>query len=241
MRAEPAMPEPAPSRRWLSIVGIGEDGVEGLSAVARGLVASADIVFGGARHLALAAPLIRGEARPWPSPFSHGVEQVLAARGRNVCVLASGDPFFYGVGSVLANHVAPDETLVVPAPSSFSLAAARLHWALPDIALVSLHGRALERIRPHLHHGARVLALTSDSEGPEALARLLAETGFGESRLTVLEALGGAKERIRATTAAGFDLAGIAELNVVGVEVEAAPGARSHRLHAGTRRRSVRA
>ena len=100
---------------------------------------------------------------------------MLAARGRNVCVLASGDPFFYGVGSVLANHVAPDETLVVPAPSSFSLAAARLHWALPDIALVSLHGRALERIRPHLHQGARVLALTSDSEGPEALARLLAE------------------------------------------------------------------
>ncbi len=96
---------------------------------------------------------------------------MLAARGRNVCVLASGDPFFYGVGSVLANHVAPDETLVVPAPSSFSLAAARLGWALPDIALVSLHGRALDRIRPHLHPGARVLALTSDSEGPEALAR----------------------------------------------------------------------
>jgi precorrin-6B C5,15-methyltransferase / cobalt-precorrin-6B C5,C15-methyltransferase len=221
------MPEPASSRRWLSIVGIGEDGIDGLSPVARGLVASADIVFGGARHLALAAPLIRGEAKPWPSPFSRGVEAVLAARGRTVCVLASGDPFFYGVGSVLANHVAPDETLVVPAPSSFSLAAARLHWALPDIALVSLHGRALERIKPHLHQGARVLALTSDSEGPKALARLLTEAGFGESRLTVLEALGGAKERIRPTTAAGFDLADIAELNVVGVEVKAAPGARS--------------
>ena len=226
MRAEPVMPEPAPSRRWLSIVGIGEDGAEGLSAVARGLVAGADIVFGGARHLALAAPLIRGEAKAWPSPFSRGVEEVLAARGRNVCVLASGDPFFYGVGAVLANHVAPDETLVVPAPSSFSLAAARLHWALPDIALVSLHGRALERIKPHLHPGARVLALTSDREGPEALARLLAETGFGESRLTVLEALGGAKERIRSTTAAGFDFTDIAELNVVGIEVKAAPGAR---------------
>ncbi len=183
-------------------------------------------MFGGARHLALAAPLIRGEAKAWPSPFSRGVEEVLAARGRNVCVLASGDPFFYGVGSVLTNHVAPEETLVVPAPSSFSLAAARLHWALPDIALVSLHGRALERIKPHLHQGARVLALTSDSEGPGTLARLLAETGFGESRLIVLEALGGAKERIRATTAAGFDLGGIAELNLVGIEVAAAPDAR---------------
>jgi len=220
------MREPASLRHWLSIVGIGEDGAEGLSAVARGLISSAEIVFGGARHLALAAPLIRGEAKAWPSPFSRGVEEVLAARGRNVCVLASGDPFFYGVGSVLTNHVAPEETLVVPAPSSFSLAAARLHWALPDIALVSLHGRALERIKPHLHQGARVLALTSDSEGPGTLARLLAETGFGESRLIVLEALGGAKERIRATTAAGFDLGGIAELNLVGIEVAAAPDAR---------------
>ena len=200
--------------------------MDGLSACARGLVSSADIVFGGARHLALAAPLIRGDARPWPSPFSRGIDEVLAARGRRVCVLASGDPFLYGVGSVLVNHVSPDETLVVPAPSSFSLAAARLGWALPDIALVSAHGRALDRIRPHLHQGARVLALTSDSEGPEALARLLAETGFGESRLTVLEALSGAKERIRATTAVGFDLADIAELNIVAIEVAAAHGAR---------------
>ena len=218
------MREPASPRRWLSIVGIGEDGVEGLSAIARGLVSGADIVFGGERHLGLAAPLIRGEARPWPSPFS--VDQVLAERGRQVCVLASGDPFLYGVGSVLANHVASEETVVVPAPSSFSLAAARLGWALPDVALVSVHGRALDRIRPHLHPGARVLALTSDSEGPAALARLLAETGFGASRLTVLEALGGAKERIRTTAAANFDLAEVAELNTVAVEVAAAPNAR---------------
>jgi precorrin-6B C5,15-methyltransferase / cobalt-precorrin-6B C5,C15-methyltransferase len=222
-RAEPVMPEPASLRRWLSIVGIGEDGVEGLSATARCLVSDAEIVFGGARHLALAASLIRGEARPWPSPFS--VEPVLAARGRRTCVLASGDPFQYGVGSVLANHVAPGETVVVPAPSAFSLAASRLGWALPEIALVSLHGRALDRIRPHLHPGARVLALTSDGEGPAAFARLLSETGFGDSRLTVLEALGGAGERVRSATAARFDLGGIAELNIVAVEVAAAPDA----------------
>ncbi len=97
---------------------------------------------------------------------------------------------------------------------------------LPDIALVSVHGRALDRIRPQLHPGARVLALTSDSEGPEALARLLAETGFGASRLTVLEALGGASERVRTTTAAGFDFADVAELNTVAIEVAASPGAR---------------
>jgi precorrin-6Y C5,15-methyltransferase (decarboxylating) len=220
------MPEPASSARWLSIVGIGEDGVEGLSPVARGLVAGADIVFGGERHLVLAAPLIRGSARPWPSPFSGAVDEILKLRGRQVCVLASGDPFFYGVGSVLANHVAPDETMVVPAPSAFSLAASRMGWPLPETVLVSVHGREIDRIRPHLHPGARVLALTSDGEGPAALARLLAETGFGDSRIIVLEALGGCDERIRASTAAAFDLTAIAKLNTVAIEVAAASGAR---------------
>src|SRR5262249_42832617 len=95
----------AAPRRWLSIVGIGEDGVEGLTPVARGLISAAEIVFGGKRHLALAAPLIRGAARPWPSPFERGIEEVLTHRGQDVCVLASGDPFLYGVGSVLSRHV----------------------------------------------------------------------------------------------------------------------------------------
>jgi precorrin-6Y C5,15-methyltransferase (decarboxylating) len=220
------MPEPASACRWLSIVGIGEDGVEGLSPIARDLITRADIVFGGERHLKLAASLINGEAKRWPTPFSGAVAEVLANRGRQVCVLASGDPFFYGVGSVLAPHVAPEETLVVPGPSAFSLAAARLGWALPDIALVSLHGRALDRIRPQLHPGARILALTSDRDGPAALARLLADTGFGHSRLTVLEALGGPNERVRTTTAARFDLGDVAELNTVAIEVAAAPDAR---------------
>src|SRR5262245_1446031 len=225
-RAEPVMPEPASPSRWLSIVGVGEDGVEGLSATARGLIAAADIVFGGERHLRLAQSLIKGEAKPWPSPFSRGIDEVLACRGRQVCVLASGDPFHYGVGSVLAGHVPPEETLVVPAPSAFSLAAARLGWALPDIVLLSVHGRALDRVRPVLHPGGRRLASTSDSEGPGALARLLTESGFGQSKLTVLEALGGARERIRATTAASFDLGGAADLNTVAIEVAAAGDAR---------------
>ncbi len=233
VRAERTMPEPAPAKRWLSIVGIGEDGVEGLSPVARGLVAGAEIVFGGERHLALANQLIRGQAKPWPSPFSRAVSEVLAERGRQVCVLASGDPFFYGVGSVLANHVRPEETVVVPAPSAFSLAAARLGWALPDISLVSVHGRELDRIRPHLHPGARVLALTSDSDGPAALARLLTALGFGGSRLTVLEALGGTDERVRATTTESFNLTDIAALNTVAIEAETTPGARVIAFSAG--------
>jgi precorrin-6Y C5,15-methyltransferase (decarboxylating) len=114
----------------------------------------------------------------------------------------------------------------VPAPSAFSLAAARLGWAVPETALVSLHGRNLDLVRPHLQPGARVLALTSDGEGPAALARLLADTGFGGSRLTVLEALGGPRERVRTATAVEFDLGTVSELNTVAIEVAAEPGAR---------------
>jgi precorrin-6Y C5,15-methyltransferase (decarboxylating) len=218
--------ESAAPRRWLSIVGVGEDGVDGLTPTARGLISAAEIVFGGKRHLALAGALIRGAARPWPSPFERGVEEVLAHRGRQVCVLASGDPYLYGVGSLLARHVDAAETIVVPAPSAFSLAAARLGWPLPDVAQVSLHGRALDRIRPHLQPGARVLALTSDAAGPAALADLLAASGFGASKLTVLEALGGPRERVRAASAAAFDLSDVDPLNVLAIEVVPAANAR---------------
>ena len=218
--------ETAATPRWLSIVGIGEDGIAGLSAAARGLIGAAEIVYGGRRHLSLAAPLIRGAARPWPSPFDGAGDEVLRHRGRQVCVLASGDPFHYGVGATLARRVDAREMLVVPAPSAFSLAAARLGWSLPETILLSVHGRAIDLVRPHLQPGARILALTSDGEGAAALAKLLAETGFGASRLTVLEALGGPREQMRAATAAGFDLGVVDALNTVAMEVEASPEAR---------------
>ena len=216
----------AVARRWLSIVGIGEDGVEGLSPVARGLIADAEIVFGGKRHIELARSAIRGVVRPWPSPFDSALGEVVEQRGRAVCVLASGDPFFYGVGALLARHVDPDETLVVPGVSAFSLAAARLGWALQETVLLSLHGRSLDLIRPHLHPGARILALTPDGAGPQVVAGLLAGNGFGNTRINVLEALGGPRERIRAARAADFSLADIDALNVVALEIEAAPDAR---------------
>jgi precorrin-6B C5,15-methyltransferase / cobalt-precorrin-6B C5,C15-methyltransferase len=222
---EPLPRDTAASPRWLSIVGIGEDGIEGLSPVARGLIEGAEIVFGGRRHLGLAAPLIRGASRPWPSPFDGAPEEVMRHRGRPVCVLASGDPFQYGVGAVLARHVDAREMTVVPAVSAFSLAAARLGWPLPQCVLLSVHGRTLDLIRPHLQPGARILALTSDGEGPAALAKLLADSGFGASRLTVLEALGGQHENIRTTTAAGFNCGAVGPLNTLAIEVVAAPDA----------------
>ena len=197
-----------------------------MSPVARGLVEGAEIVFGGKRHLQLAGALVRGAARPWPSSFERGIEEVLAARGRAVCVLASGDPFFYGVGAVLMRHIDPAETVTTPAPSAFSLAAARLGWALPETMPLSLHARSLDLIRPHLQPGARILALTSDGDGPAALARLLVETGFGGSKLVMLEALGGPRERLRATTAESFNIGSVDALNTVAIEVIAGAGAR---------------
>ncbi len=224
--ADPVLRENAAPHRWLSIVGIGEDGIAGLSPVARDLIARAEIVFGGERHLRLAASLVRGAARPWPSPFGRAVEDVAAERPRRVCVLASGDPFHYGIGALLARRVAAEEILTVPAPSAFSLAAARLGWSLAETTLIALNGRSLDLIRPHLQPQVRIFALTTDGDGPAALARLLTEAGFGASRLTVLEALGGARERVRRTTAAAFDLTEVDPLNTVAIDVVASEGAR---------------
>jgi precorrin-6Y C5,15-methyltransferase (decarboxylating) len=220
-RPDAVLDETAPARRWLSIVGIGEDGVQGLTPVARALVSRAEIVFGGKRHLDLAAPLIRGAPRPWPTPFARAAQDVVAERGRQVCALASGDPYCYGIGSLLARHIDPCERVAIPAPSAFSLAAAQLGWPLSATALISLCGRELDLVRPHLFPGARVLALTSDGDAPAALAKLLAAAGFGASRLTVLEALGGPRERVRSACAETFALNAVDPLNTVAIEVSA--------------------
>lgn len=211
---------------WLSIIGIGEDGVSGLGERARAAISAATVVFGGKRHLELATPLIAGEARPWPQPFDTAMQAVIALRGQKVCVLASGDPFFFGVGVTLSRHVDAQEYIAIPSPSAFSLAASRLGWALQDIETVSLHGRSLDLVRPLLHPGRKVLALTSDETGPAALATLLSGNGFGQSRLTVLEALGGEQERVRATMADDFALGDIHVLNIVAIDVVASKDAR---------------
>ena len=149
------------------------------------------------------------------------MHEVMTLRGTPICVLASGDPFFFGVGVTLMRHVAREECRTYPAPSSFSLAASRLGWALQDIETVSLHGRPIDLIRPLLHPGCRVLALTSDAQGPAALAQLLSNSGFGASRMTVLEALGGADERLRSCTAFDFAFDEVNDLNVVALELRA--------------------
>jgi precorrin-6Y C5,15-methyltransferase (decarboxylating) len=223
----------AANRRWLAILGIGEDGVEGLSAAARALVSGAELVVGGARHLALADGLIRGERLPWPTPLAQAFPAICARRGSPVAVLASGDPFCYGVGNKLLRHVPAEETLCLPAPSAFSLACARLGWPLQDTATISFCGRPIEPLAPLLQPGARILALSADATTPAALAAFLRSRGFGPSVLHLLEALGGPREQIRTGPADGFDLGAVDALNLVAIEVAAAPGAQVLPLSAG--------
>ncbi|MDJ0448590.1 precorrin-6y C5,15-methyltransferase (decarboxylating) subunit CbiE [Methylocystis sp. JR02] len=211
--------------KWLSIIGIGEDGVEALAPAARTLINQATLIVGGARHLSLISES-KAERLQWPSPLTDAIPLILARRAAPVVVLASGDPFFYGVGDLISRHVARDEIFCIPAPSAFSLAAARLNWSQQDCALVSLHGRAFERITPHLQPRARIIALSWDETTPRRLADHLTKLGMCASRLFVLERLGGAKERIRETRADAFDLQDIAALNTVAIDVVAEPGAR---------------
>ncbi|MGQ9371150.1 precorrin-6y C5,15-methyltransferase (decarboxylating) subunit CbiE [Azospirillum sp. ST 5-10] len=215
-----------PVKRWLSVVGLGEDGWDGLAPAARALVEGAGLLAGGARHLAL-VPVRPGQERlTWPSPLGDAVPALLARRGRPVCVLASGDPSWFGVAATLGRAVPADEMLVVPTPSAFSLAAARLGWALQDVACLSVHGRPLETVLPHLQPGARLLVLSWDGTTPARLAALLSAHGFGAARLTVLERLGGPRERLSAATAAAWDEARTDDLNTVAVDCLAGPGAR---------------
>lgn len=221
------------SAPWLAVIGIGEDGVAGLAPAAAALVTTAGLVLGGARHLALAAPLIRGERQSWPSPMTDALPGLLARRGRPTCVLASGDPNWFGVGRLLAAHIDPTEMAVWPAPSAFSLACARLGWSLQDVTALSFCGRPLDAVIPRLQPGRRLLCLSADQGTPAALAKLLDAHGFGPSAVTVLEALGGPQERWRTVSAAGFDLTGIAPLNLVAVALAAAPGRRGLSLAGG--------
>jgi precorrin-6B C5,15-methyltransferase / cobalt-precorrin-6B C5,C15-methyltransferase len=211
--------------RWLGLVGIGEDGLDGLTPAARRLVAQASFVVGGKRHLALAGPL-KAEAMIWPSPIENALDAIEAHRGRAVCVLASGDPFFFGVGAMLMRRFTADEMTSIPAPSAFALAASRLGWSQQDCALLTLHGRPLEAIIPHLQPDARILALSWDDATPAKLAALLTKRGMGRSRLTICEAMGGLSERIRTTEAQDFVLDNVAALNTIALEVVSERGAR---------------
>ena len=180
---------------WLTILGVGDDGVEGLAPAARAVLDGADIIAGSKRILARAG--LSGKETQILSPrIEEAVAQIKGWKGRNVIVLATGDPMHYGIGATLARHVPADEMSIIPSPSAFSLAAARLGWALQDVETLSLHGRPVSLLQPFIQPNAKILALTAGGETVREVAEILSARGFGASVLTVLEHMGGADEHV---------------------------------------------
>ncbi len=210
---------------WLSLVGLGEDGRAGLSPEALAALEGAELVYGGARHIALIGD-VPGEASEWPQPFRNALPMILTKRGRKVCVVATGDPFHYGIGAGLAKAIPAEEMQIFPQISCFALACNRLRWPQEECGRVSLHGRALQRIIPFLQPGRRVLALAWDGTTPQRLAEVMRERGFGASRMVVMEAMGGPREQIRACTADSYDFGTVDPLNLIALDLVAGPDAR---------------
>ena len=206
-------------KRWLSVVGIGEDGLDGLSPAARTMVETAEVLIGGARHLAMVPPGA-AERWDWRGGFRETVARMESLRGRRVCVLASGDPLDYGAGSTIARRFAASEIIVVPAPGAFSLACARMGWSRPDVETLTLHGRPLETLNFHIRPGVRLLILSEDGTTPAAAAALLRDRGFGPSPITVLERLGGPSEERREGTAGDWSHGTCADLNTIAFQTE---------------------
>ena len=209
---------------WLTVVGMGEDGPEGLTPAARLIIESAELLVGSERLLAL-VPERQPERLAWPSPFEAMPARLEEWRGRRVVVLATGDPLNYGVGRKLLQHLGIDEIRFLPHLSAFSLAAARLGWSLPDVETLSLHGRSAAGIEAAIAPGVRILALTAGEDTVREVARRLVARGYGESELTVLEHMGGPAERRLDFTANAVPDGPIADLATLAVTCRAEPGA----------------
>ncbi len=213
---------------WLSIVGIGEDGLDALPSTARQLIANAECLVGGKRHLAMIGSAHAALRRPWDSPLHKTVEALRKLEGKRVVVLATGDPMSYGIGVTLTREFGAEAVYVLPAPGAFSLAAARMGWPLQDIECLTLHGRPLALLNLHIRPKARLLILSENGETPAQITALLRERGYGPSAISVFEHMGGEKENIREGLAETWDGVRTADLNTVAVCCEAGANATIH-------------
>ena len=209
---------------WITVVGIGDDGLDGLPEKTRGLLDGADLLVGGDRHQAM-APDSKAERLTWACGLDKAMAAMEAWRGKRVVVLATGDPMCFGAGTSLRRRFAPEELTVIPHVSVFSHAAARMGWSLPDCDQVTLHGRAVENIRRFIQPGVRIIALSWNGETPKAVAEILEERGFGRSAVTVFEHLGGDAEKRIDGMAKTWKARTVAQLNTLCVDCVAGPGA----------------
>lgn len=208
---------------WLHVVGIGEDGLDGLVPATRAVVEAAEVILGGERHHELAGA-VNAERIAWPSPFNAMIETIQGLRGKRAVILVTGDPLWFSVGARIGRAIDPSEIVYHPQLSAFQLASARMGWSLPDVETLTVHGRPVQQMIAFIQPDARLLVLTTGAETPAQIAAFLTERGFGQSRLTVLAAMGG-KDELR------FD--GVAEswdhvvpaFNTLAVECVAAPDA----------------
>ena len=207
---------------WLTVVGIGDEGLASLSGSARALVDTAELLVGGERHQGM-VPQTSAERLTWQGGVHRAAERIAEWRGRRVVVLATGDPMWYGGGANLARTFGPDEMMVIPYPGAFSLAAARMLWPLADVECVTVHGRPLQALNLHIQPKTRMLVLSRDGETPAEAAALLVERGFGPSAISVLERLGGPRERRLDGTAEEWRHPRTADLNTLAIECR--PGA----------------
>lgn len=204
----------------LDVVGIGEDGLAGLSESARQLVLAAEVLVGGQRHLEL-VPETGALRIPWRSPLAVTLDEIAARAGRRIVVLASGDPLWFGVGRTLCARFGPTAVRIHPHVSAFQLACARLGWPLEEVTTVSLHGRPLAALARLLQPGRRLLLLTADAAGAREIGHFLTSRGFAASPTFVLGHMGGPRESLWHGTAGDLALAtGLPELNVVAVELK---------------------
>ncbi|MEG5066945.1 precorrin-6y C5,15-methyltransferase (decarboxylating) subunit CbiE [Microcoleus sp. B3-A4] len=207
--------------KWLSVLGIGEDGLSGLGPIAFTLLSQSQVVVGGARHLAMLPTDDTREKLVWASPLQTTVDDILRRRGQSVCVLASGDPMCHGIGVTLSRHIPISEMTVIPAVSAFSLACARLGWPLAQVETFSLTNRPIASIALALSPGARLLVLSADRHTPAQVAQLLTQRGFGSSLMTVFERMGGDSERRIEGVAAAWNESDLADLNTIAIAVAA--------------------
>lgn len=211
--------------KWLTIIGMGEDGWEGLSARARNAVSTADVIVGSRRLLGF-LPSTTAEIHEWPQPFSAVVERIKPLRGRRTVILATGDPLNYGVARKLMEFIPFAEMDVMPGLSAFSLAAARVGWSLPDCDTLTLHGRDAAHLEPFVQPDVRLLVLTADRSTIAEVARRLVARGFGGSTITVLENMGGPREGLTSFTADSLPDREFSDLNTLAIHCIASPGAR---------------
>ena len=217
---------------WLNVIGVGEDGIEALPRALQALIERAELIVGGERHLAMVEQA-RAEKKSWASPLSLTLDDIWSRRGKPVVVLATGDPMHFGIGVALAKRVPAEEMAVYPHISAFSLAAARMRWPLADTECLTIHGRPLDLLAGAVTPNRRLLVLSHDGTSPAEVARRLTELGYGASDVTVLERMGGTRERIYGGRADAWAYPRAADLNTLAVECRADPEVRALSLTPG--------